>query len=161
LLAAVAVPALCHDILVRPRHRRSHHAAGGAGRQSSRRRCHAGAFRIGSADLGSIRKLRWEPPARRFRAVVLLPYPRAGTLPVASAELAPAGARRDGVFAADWRAERHPGGGAGGALLGPGGQGVLPARAVVALLLGRVGADPILFGLPGVAALVGLGQRVA
>src|SRR5262249_26378926 len=114
-----------------------------------------------SADLGAVRKLLAVSRAGRFRTVVLLSHARARTLFVAPAQLAAAGARRHGVLPADRRAERHPGGGAGWPLLGPGRQGVLVARAVAALFLVGVGADLFLSRLPGVAPLVRLGERVA
>ena len=99
--------------------------------------------------------LHVEPVPRRSRPVVLLPDAGHGALPVAAAQLADAGGRRDGLVAADRHSERHPRGGAGRALLGQRRKGVRAARPVAAVLLGRPGADPGLLGLSGLAAVLG------
>ena len=161
LLAALAVPAVADHLPVRARDRRSDRAAGRARSQPGRHRRHPRAVRPRSADLGAVLELHGEPGARRPRPVVLLPHAGARALPLAPAELAAAGARGHGLLAADRHPERHPRRGARRPLLGPGGQGVLAARPVAALVLGRPGADPVLLGLPGVAAVVGLGHGVA
>ena len=76
----------------------------------------------------------------------------------APAELAAAGARRDGLLAADRHPQRHHGGGARRRLLGRVRQDVHAARSVAALVLGRPGADPVVLGLSRVAAVVGIGH---
>src|SRR2546425_9562007 len=111
--------------------------------------------------MGAIRGLYGEPLSWRSRPIVLLPYAGLGALPVAAAQLAASGARRDDVVAADRNPERDPCLGAGRPVLGQRWKGVRAARSVATVLLGRPSADPRLLGLSRLAAVVGLWQRAS
>src|SRR5262249_58911317 len=92
---------------------------------------------------------------------VLLPDPRARALHIAATELTAAGGGGDGVLAAHRHPERDPGRRPGRRILGQRRQALCLAGAVDAVVLGGAPADPLLLGVPGVAAVLGLRPPVA
>src|SRR4029450_9011602 len=98
---------------------------------------------------------------RRSRPVLLLSHAGAGAVFPAPAELPAPGGSGHGLVAADRHPERHLGRRARRRVLGQRRQGLLVAGPVVAAVLGRLGTDPVLLGLPRLAALLRLRQRGA
>src|SRR5262249_37564623 len=146
LLAALPGPAVDHHFSIRPRHRRSGRTAGRARCQPSGPRRRPPTVWPRPAADRAVPRFHRQPGARRSRSIVLLPYAGLRALSLAPAELAAAGIRGARILLVDRHSERGPGGRAGGRVLGPRRQGVLPARAFAAVVLGRSGADPHLLG---------------
>ncbi len=161
VLAAVAVPAVGHDLLFRPGDRRSGGPAGRAGREPGRYRGDPQAVRSRPAAGRAILAVHDQPVPGRSRQVVLLPDAGHEPLSRPAAELAAARLCRDEPVAADRHSGRDHGLGAGRPVLGRFRQAVHAARAVAAVLPRRADADPGVFGLSRMAAVIGGGDAAA
>ena len=98
-----------------------------------------------------------QPASGRLRPVVLLPNTRLRALPVAPSVLAVPGRRGHGLLAHHRYPQRNHGRHAGQRVVGPRWENLFPARTLPATVLGGSAADPVLFRLPRLAAVLGAG----